>query len=192
MENIRNLHENKEALCDAIRAASDYLKIRETFIEKDYWVTYILKIFSLSDKCDQVVFKGGTSLSKAYKLIDIFSEDIVHTIIKKKDQSKNKIGKLIKSIQKELSEGFSEIVTENTSQKKNFRRNEYNYERIVDSKSDTSVGINKNLVLEINSLADPIPNEKRQVRSLIAQFLEETGNSCRFGPKIMGRMELDY
>ncbi len=57
-----NLHENKEALRDAIRAASDHLEIRETFVEKDYRVTYILKRLSLSDKCDQVVFKGGTSL----------------------------------------------------------------------------------------------------------------------------------
>jgi hypothetical protein len=177
MENIMNLHENKEAFRDAIRAASDHLEIRETFVEKDYWVTYILKRLSLSNKCDQVVFKGGTSLSKVYDLIDRFSEDIDLAIIKKKGQSKNKIGKLIRSIQEELTKGFREIVTENTSQKKNFRRNEYDYERIVESESDASVRMNKNLVLEINSLADPIPNEKRQVRSLIAQFLEETGNT---------------
>jgi len=42
-----NLHENKEALQDAIRAASDYLGIREIFVEKDYWVTLMLKRLSL-------------------------------------------------------------------------------------------------------------------------------------------------
>jgi hypothetical protein len=37
------LHENKEAFQNAIRAASDHFGIREIFIEKDYWVTFILK-----------------------------------------------------------------------------------------------------------------------------------------------------
>jgi predicted nucleotidyltransferase component of viral defense system len=37
-----NLHENKDAFQNAIRAASDHLGIRELFVEKDYWVTLIL------------------------------------------------------------------------------------------------------------------------------------------------------
>jgi len=170
-----NLHENKEALQDAIRAASDYLGIREIFVEKDYWVTLMLKRLSLSENKDKVVFKGGTSLSKIYGLIDRFSEDVDLAIIKEAGQSKNRIGKLIKSVQKELTEGFREVVTENTSKKKNFRRNEYDYDRVLESESDVSAGINRNIVLEINSLADPVPNEKQQVKSMISRFLEETG-----------------
>lgn len=64
-----NLHENKEVLQNAIRAASDHFNIREIFVEKDYWVTFILKRLSQSDNRDKVVFKGGTSLSKVFKLI---------------------------------------------------------------------------------------------------------------------------
>ncbi|HUX57367.1 MAG TPA: nucleotidyl transferase AbiEii/AbiGii toxin family protein [Bacteroidales bacterium] len=67
------LHENKEAFENAIRAASDHLGIRDVFVEKDYWVTYILWRLSNSEYLDNVVFKGGTSLSKVYKLIDRFS-----------------------------------------------------------------------------------------------------------------------
>jgi hypothetical protein len=174
MENIMNLHENKEALQNAIRAASDHLRVREVFVEKDYWVTFILRRLSLSEHKDKVVFKGGTSLSKVFGLIERFSEDIDLAIIKEPGQSNNKIGKLIKSIQKELVVGFSEIVTGNTSQKKNFRRNEYDYDRILELDADGSAGINRNLVLEINSLADPVPNEKKQVQSMITRFLEET------------------
>lgn len=45
-------------------------------IEKDWWVTATLKaLFSLSIS-EHLVFKGGTSLSKAYNLIERFSEDI--------------------------------------------------------------------------------------------------------------------
>ncbi len=173
MENIMILHENMEAFSNAIRAASDHIGVREIFVEKDYWVTLVLKRLSLSENKNKVVFKGGTSLSKIYGLIERFSEDVDLAIIKEKGQSKNKIGKLIKSVQSELTQGFTEIITDNTSQKKNFRRNEYDYNHLLES--EKSEGINRNIVLEINSLADPVPNEKRQVKSLISRFLEETG-----------------
>ncbi len=171
------LHENKEAFSNAIRATSDHLGIREVFVEKDYWVTFILKRLSNSEHKDKVVFKGGTSLSKVFGLIERFSEDIDLAIIKVAGQSNYKIGKLIKSIQEELTVGFREIVTVNTSQKKNFRKNEYEYDEILEAGVDGSAGINGNLVLEINSLANPVPNEKWQVKSFIGQFLEETGQN---------------
>ena len=171
------LHDNRESFDDAIRAASDHFGIREVFVEKDYWVTFILKRLSQSQYRDKVVFKGGTSLSKVFGLIDRFSEDIDLAIIQEEGQSNNKIGKLIKSIQKELTTGFREIVTENTSQKKNFRKNEYAYDRIPDAVSEGSAGMNRNLVLEINSLANPVPNERLLVNSLVGRFLSETGQT---------------
>lgn len=166
------LHENRKAFEDAIRAASDHFNIREIFIEKDYWVTFILKRLSLSKSLDKFVFKGGTSLSKVYRLIERFSEDIDLALIKEEEQTNNQIGRLIKSLEKELTKGFDEVITENTNKHKNFRRTEYDYEHIMEAGTKSYSGINRNLVLEINSLADPVPNEKHQVRSIIAEFLE--------------------
>ena len=37
-----NLHENSGVFEDAIRAANDHLGIRTVFVEKDYWITYLL------------------------------------------------------------------------------------------------------------------------------------------------------
>ena len=170
------LHENKEAFRAAIRAASNHFNIREIFVEKDYWVTFILKRLSQSDNRDKVVFKGGTSLSKVFKLIGRFSEDIDLAIIKEAGQTDNSIGRLIKSIQNELITGFSEVVTKNATKYKNFRRTEYDYEHLFEYGSGGILGLNRNLVLEINSLADPVPNERHQVRSIIAEFLESTNN----------------
>ena len=48
----------------------------EPSIEKDWWVTQILNIVFSLPIADQLVFKGGTSLSKAWNLIERFSEDI--------------------------------------------------------------------------------------------------------------------
>lgn len=46
-------------------------------LEKDYWVVWTLnELFSLPDLKDHLTFKGGTSLSKIYSIINRFSEDI--------------------------------------------------------------------------------------------------------------------
>lgn len=53
------------------------LGISPELVEKDFWVCWILKqLFSLEDSGAHITFKGGTSLSKCYKAIHRFSEDI--------------------------------------------------------------------------------------------------------------------
>jgi hypothetical protein len=51
--------------------------IRATILEKDFWVCWTLKtLFESEELAPYLIFKGGTSLSKAYRLIERFSEDI--------------------------------------------------------------------------------------------------------------------
>ena len=51
--------------------------VSATLIEKDFWVCWVLmQLFADVDLRTRLVFKGGTSLSKVYNLIDRFSEDI--------------------------------------------------------------------------------------------------------------------
>lgn len=46
-------------------------------VEKDFWVCWTLKhLFEHPELSKQLIFKGGTSLSKVYGLVDRFSEDI--------------------------------------------------------------------------------------------------------------------
>jgi len=45
-------------------------------IEKDAWVSLILRMLFSSTLSEHIVFKGGTSLSKVYNLIERFSEDV--------------------------------------------------------------------------------------------------------------------
>jgi predicted nucleotidyltransferase component of viral defense system len=49
-------------------------------IEKDYWVVWLLDLLFSGPYADVLTFKGGTSLSKAHKVIDRFSEDVDLTI----------------------------------------------------------------------------------------------------------------
>ena len=68
-----NLHE-KEEFRDLINLVSEETGISEAIIEKDYFVTIFLR--DLVQEVPDVIFKGGTSLSKCYGVVRRFSEDI--------------------------------------------------------------------------------------------------------------------
>lgn len=58
-------------------AAAEELGMPFEIIEKDFWVVWTLeRLFSLADLKSYLTFKGGTSLSKVYGVIERFSEDI--------------------------------------------------------------------------------------------------------------------
>lgn len=75
MRNIAKIKENDRKALFHNTAAK--MGITDAIIEKDFWVCYMLDY--LFHRCawkDNIAFKGGTSLSKAYGLIERFSEDI--------------------------------------------------------------------------------------------------------------------
>lgn len=59
----------------AVTATAQAIDIPEPFVEKDYYITEILRILSAEYE-EKVIFKGGTSLSKAWGLIKRLSEDV--------------------------------------------------------------------------------------------------------------------
>ena len=57
--------------------AGAQLNLSEIAVEKDFWVCWTLqKLFDLPEWSERLTFKGGTSLSKCWSLIERFSEDI--------------------------------------------------------------------------------------------------------------------
>ncbi len=64
-----------------IEEAASRRNFTATIIEKDFWVCWTLRrLMNCTELAGQLIFKGGTSLSKAYGLIHRFSEDIDLTI----------------------------------------------------------------------------------------------------------------
>lgn len=61
---------------EILRDAGERLNLPAYAVEKDWWVVQTLSILFETDLKDHMVFKGGTSLSKAWNLIERFSEDI--------------------------------------------------------------------------------------------------------------------
>lgn len=76
MDEVANLPaEERRIYFEQAAARLGYLTPQ--LIEKDFWVCWILKrLFSLDDLGEHLTFKGGTSLSKVYNVIDRFSEDV--------------------------------------------------------------------------------------------------------------------
>ena len=68
------LHNDKELFKEVVYATANEVSLPTAIIEKDYYVTMILR--ELSKRAPECVFKGGTSLSKCHHIIDRFSEDI--------------------------------------------------------------------------------------------------------------------
>ena len=67
-----------ELFSDALQAASQPVEdgglgIKSIFIEKDYWICRSLSLMAANDKDNRAIFKGGTSLTKAYGIGSRFS-----------------------------------------------------------------------------------------------------------------------
>ena len=68
---------SKEELKELFQGTAYKMGLPEAIAEKDFWVCFLLDhLFYDSSFYDTFVFKGGTSLSKAFHVIERFSEDI--------------------------------------------------------------------------------------------------------------------
>jgi Nucleotidyl transferase AbiEii toxin, Type IV TA system len=79
-----------------VDAAAERLGISPTAVEKDYWVTQVLRTLE-HEFAEDFVFKGGTSLSKGYGILERFSDDL-DILILQGDRSKGATDRLMKSM----------------------------------------------------------------------------------------------
>jgi hypothetical protein len=62
---------------DLFRAAAEARGVTVQIIEKDFWVCWVLRqLYTLDELPAELLFKGGTSLSKVFGVIERMSEDI--------------------------------------------------------------------------------------------------------------------
>ncbi|MDR0657766.1 MAG: nucleotidyl transferase AbiEii/AbiGii toxin family protein [Mediterranea sp.] len=169
------LHTNKQDFSELIRLTAVHFGILPEFIEKDYWITLILHNLSQSPHTNSVVFKGGTSLTKGYRLINRFSEDIDIALLDEKltgNALKTKIRKIEKVITADLTEIEEAGVTRKGSL---YRKSLFQYPSDTDARFVTNV--QKRIIVEINSFANPYPFVQQQIISFIAEFLSATNQT---------------
>ncbi len=164
------LHENQKLFIQLLNFSANTLKIRPEFIEKDYWITHALQRMAQNENADKVVFKGGTSLSKAYRLTNRFSEDIDIAIVDADSFSKNQLKMLIKRLAKDMASDLQEIIIPNvTSKGSRFYKAIYQYQNLVGlTSSAVKTG---QLLIEINTYANPYTYINREISSFLSDYL---------------------
>ena len=166
------LHENKKLFEQLIAIVTQTQGIDRLFVEKDYWVTRSLAQLARSPYCEHMVFKGGTSLTKAYQLTQRFSEDIDVAVINAGQYSQGQLKRLIHHAAHCMSEGLEEVqgnmLTRKTSA---YYKQLYIFPSTIHTSSMLPIRMGQ-ILLEINSFANPYPYVSVEIASFITEFLQ--------------------
>ena len=184
-----NLHEDKEIFDEMVSVAAETIGLPQVYVEKDYWITKALKYLSESPHVDEVVFKGGTSLSKAYRLIDRFSEDIDLAVFAEgKGDSVRK--KLLKQVETTVAQGLICLTDDvRVSKGSKFRKTVYQYPRTVGGSNFGQAS--PELLVEVNAFTNPEPFETRKLQTLIAEVLKAQNRQDIIDQYSMGEFSIN-
>jgi len=160
-------------------------------IEKDWWVTLALKALFSGAYTSHLVFKGGTSLSKCWRIIDRFSEDIDLAIDREflgfsGDLTKKEIGKKLRKascalVRGKLRDEIEQFILDSGIKKEQFALNvKITKESNVDPETlflhyesvlDNTDYIFNTVKIEIGSRSLIEPCEKVSIKSIIGELL---------------------
>lgn len=165
-----NLHQNKDAFEELVTATSLELHIPPNIVEKDYYVTLALR--ELSARIKGMVFKGGTSLTKCYQLLDRFSEDIDISYAASEgipgESRKRQLKKTIVSSMDALNFPITNL------EQIHSRRNYNCYRAAYPSIYASMLEIKSELVIETYIALLPFPTTVRMTDNYIYRFLQQS------------------
>lgn len=163
------LHNNHELFLQVILRTAQHTGIKPAIIEKDYYVTAFLK--EIVKVQPNIIFKGGTSLSKCYKLINRFSEDIDLNIDTEKGPTVGQRKQLKESIVSVI-DGFGFVLTNPDQVRSRRSYNKY----VVDYPTVfTGEYLKENLIVETSVYIRAYPSNRMTASSFIYEFLLENG-----------------
>lgn len=163
------LHNDSELFEQLILRTSKSLGIKAEIIEKDYYVTLFLK--ELVSVSPDIIFKGGTSLSKCYHLIDRFSEDIdlnIETETKPSESRRKHLKSSIVSVIDKL--GFTLTNPENVKSRRDYNRYIIDYPSVLGASY-----LKEMLIVETAVYQRAYPTVRKTAGSLIYDFLSANG-----------------
>jgi Nucleotidyl transferase AbiEii toxin, Type IV TA system len=146
--------------------------LRPAIIEKDYYVTEALRIIAATSG-SKVIFKGGTSLSKGWNLIQRFSEDIdifLDPIAFQPQLGKRGIDRELKKLRDAVGSHPALTFTESESQTiGGFGRNDrFSYEQHFGGTGEVA----NRVLVEAGAASGREPTAVVELRSFIGEFLE--------------------
>ena len=170
-------------------------QLHPVVLEKDFWVCWLLGVLFTSRFSDALVFKGGTSLSKVFGVIDRFSEDIDLSLspeflgLPDAGKSRNQADKWMKAAEKKCGQVVRDDVMpvlEATVESVLGVREASWFEFLTDSGTDSPVllfhyetvlptgfeYLRRSVKLEFGSLTDQKPTGRHPIRPWLADILE--------------------
>ena len=169
----QRLREHIDEIEVYVTRIADATGIPAAHIEKDFWVTEVLRraaAASTSTRCS-VIFKGGTSLSKAHRLIQRFSED-VDLIVVLPQGGKGAADRTLKAFEAaaEASTGIGSTTDPSTVTKGVKRSATFNYP------TSRPTGLLKpGVLMELGTRGGALPYRRLPIQSLIAEHAEIVG-----------------
>ena len=161
------LHEDREVFEQYLAATADHLGLTDiSIVEKDYFVTFFLQKIVI--KQPDIIFRGGTSLSKCHKLIKRFSEDIDLSV-------DTEAAKLTEGQRKHLKQDIVSTIEETGFELENPEqirsRRDFNRYVIAYRSASSSPYLNPHLIVETAVYIKSFPTETMKAASLVYDFL---------------------
>ena len=166
----------------AVLAAAQHFRnrgLRPAIIEKDYYVTEALRAIAMSVG-DKLIFKGGTSLSKGWNLIQRFSEDIdifLDPLAFNPPLGTNAINRELRRLREAIQQIPALTYLQEQSQTFGGRsRSDYfSYQQRFGGPGE----VPGRVLLEAGTASGREPTEIRPLTSYLSQFLSETNTSLQ-------------
>lgn len=161
---MKLLHNDKKLFTQVLSVCHEKSNLSATMIEKDYYVFLLLR--ELMQRIPELVFKGGTSLSKCHKVIERFSEDVdlsTDVVVSqgRRKQIKNILQKVVEML------GLRIINLEDTHSRKDYNKYIVAYSSVLQSDET----LTSNIVLELTYISTAIPVLNLPVDSIIGNIL---------------------
>jgi hypothetical protein len=167
------LHENKELFRQSIAFTAQQMKILPIYVEKDYWVTYVLHLIFHDTIGTETIFKGGTALSKCFGLIERFSEDIDLVVLRRETDGGNQLKSKLKKITNLVGTKLTEVDEEGITHKLGMiRKVAYSYPKSFSGKYGQ---VRENIIVEATWLGRYEPYHKQILSSYVAVMMETAG-----------------
>lgn len=168
------LHESLADFKELIELTGQYFELDNSIIEKDYWVTKALHNLSKSDYVGVAIFKGGTSLTKCYKDLHRFSEDI-DIAIETDELNANQIKRRLKKVENAMKGDLEEVNAPGFTEKRGIvRRTQQNYESCLNREPGLAE-LHPHIRFEIVGFTEPTPVDICDTKSLIYDYLSSNG-----------------
>jgi len=160
------LHNDKEQFAEAINLTVYKSGLPEEVVEKDYYVTMILRC--LSEKLPFIVFKGGTSLSKCHRVIKRFSEDIdISVDISLSQGQKKKVKNAIIEVVDKL--GLCILNLDDTRSRRDYNRYVIGYKSIA---ANDNLLVSPSVLIETSYTTVSFPTVVLSVTNYIGEMMQ--------------------